>query len=250
MTTPLAESPEAQWSAAFVAAQAEMPDIEKRKTATIQMKQGGKFSYKYADLPEIIRVVRPILKKHGLAFAQSVEKDGAGIAVYTRIFHVGGHFEAFGPVVLPSGDDARTAGSAATYGRRYGLCAALGIAADEDTDAEAVRAQGTGADDGGSRPVDTTILAGPPQSSAEQADVSESPLAYGEGVSGSQESTERAEGEPGDNRPPSSRRPTCPVNGTQHKRDSERTLKAREGFEVCACGAGKPMKQESQEWAA
>lgn len=124
----------AAWAAAFVKAQSQMPDIPKDKTATIPSRNGPGYTYSYADLPSIIERVRPILATNGLAFAQSVE-HGDGIAVFTRIYHKAGHFEEFGPIVLPGGQDARSAGSAITYARRYALCAALGIAADEDDDA-------------------------------------------------------------------------------------------------------------------
>lgn len=123
------------WAKAFVAAQAEMPEIPKSKKATIQMKGGGQFSYAYADLPAIIAAVSPVLARHGLAVAQSVLFLDGGVGVETVIYHESGHAERFGPLVLPSGDDARSVGSAITYGRRYGLTAALGIAADEDDDA-------------------------------------------------------------------------------------------------------------------
>lgn len=133
---PVSEA-RAAWAAAFVAAQAELPEISKDKKATIPTKAGKEFSYSYADLPVIIKAVRPILQKHKLAFAQSLEEEGDSLACVTRIYHEAGHCEVFGPVLLPSGDDARSVGSAATYARRYGLCAALGIAADEDDDGEA-----------------------------------------------------------------------------------------------------------------
>jgi len=125
----------AAWAAAFVSAQSEMPDIPKSKRAKITTKSGRDYEYEYASLPDIIDRVRPILAKHQLGFAQSVEPNEYGIAVLTRVYHVMGHVESFGPVVLPAGDDARSIGSAITYARRYALCAVLGIAADEDDDA-------------------------------------------------------------------------------------------------------------------
>lgn len=123
-------TPEMRWAQAFVAAQSEMPSIPKNKTVTT-----NKFSYSYADLPDIIDAVRPVLVKHGLGIGQTVESNGPGtVAVTTRIYHSEGHSETFGPLTLPAGNDAQSAGSAITYARRYSLCAALGIAADEDDD--------------------------------------------------------------------------------------------------------------------
>jgi len=125
----------AAWAAAFVAAQAEMPEIPKARRATIRTRDGGQYAYSYADLPAILAAVSPVLAKHGLGVAQSVEIVDGGVAVRTRIYHVGGHVEELGPLVLPAGEDARAVGSAITYARRYSLCAALGISADEDDDA-------------------------------------------------------------------------------------------------------------------
>lgn len=127
--------PQQEWTKAFVAACSEMPPISKNKTARVKMKAGGEFSYSYADLPDIIDSVRPVLGAHGLGIGQTVESNGPGtIAVTTRIYHSAGHSESFGPLTLPAGNDAQSAGSAITYARRYSLCAALGIAADEDDD--------------------------------------------------------------------------------------------------------------------
>lgn len=127
----------AEWAEAFAAAQAELPEVPKTKTADIPTKTGGKYSYRYADLSDVLAACRPVLNRHGLSISQSVTGDESSVAVTTRIFHVGGHVEEFGPTILPAGSDARGVGSAVTYARRYGLCAALGITPDEDDDGQA-----------------------------------------------------------------------------------------------------------------
>jgi hypothetical protein len=124
------DTPESAWAGAFLQAQRDLKDPPKNKTARM-----GSYSYKYADLPSIVAMARKILNGHGLAFGQSVEALDGDVAVFTRIYHSLGHHETFGPVILPRGDSPQDAGSAITYARRYGLCAALGIAADEDNDA-------------------------------------------------------------------------------------------------------------------
>lgn len=123
-----------EWAKAFVTAQAAFPDVGKGKQAEIPTKSGGSYKYSYADLPSIIDKLKDVLSGVGLGVAQSVTGDRQSIAVETRIYHVSGHVEVFGPLVLDSGADARSAGSAITYARRYALCAALGIAPDEDDD--------------------------------------------------------------------------------------------------------------------
>jgi len=127
-----------EWTEAFTKAQAEIPPIPKLHEATIPTKTSS-YSYKYADLNDILEVVRPILNKHGLSIAQSTVSEEGQIGVVTRIYHTSGHVEKFGPLLLPAGGDARSAGSAITYARRYGLCAALGISPDDDDDGEAAQ---------------------------------------------------------------------------------------------------------------
>lgn len=135
MTAITANSYEAMtaWAVAFAKAQSEFPPIGKGQKATIPTKS-GEYSYTYAALPDILDAVSPILHENGFSIAQSVAGDQSTIAVETRIYHKDGCCEVFGPLVLHSGGDARSAGSAITYARRYALCAALGIAPDEDDD--------------------------------------------------------------------------------------------------------------------
>lgn len=122
----------AAWTEAFHKAQGGFPAITKSKTVDT-----GSYSYKYADLPTIIEQVSTALEDAGLSVAQAVVSQDGRIGVETRIYHVSGHVETFGPVFLPAGQDAKSAGSAVTYARRYSLSAALGIAADEDDDGRA-----------------------------------------------------------------------------------------------------------------
>lgn len=126
----MADEARAKWNQAFTSAQAAMPAITKDREADL-----GKFTYKYADLHSIIEAVRSVLAEQGLGFAQDTTSNESGlVGVSTRIYHEAGHVESFGPLLLPGGSDARSAGASITYARRYALCAALGIAADEDTD--------------------------------------------------------------------------------------------------------------------
>lgn len=126
-------------AAAFVAAQAELTNPHKDKTANI--KPG--FSYRYADLATILDHVRPVLARHGLAISQDVGATPEGrLAIHTTIIHgPSGDRMTFGPLVGDTGRDWQSTGGAVTYARRYALTAALGIAADDDDDATAVSAQ-------------------------------------------------------------------------------------------------------------
>jgi len=119
------------WCKAWVAAWNELGDIGKNQSADL-----GTYSYSYADLTAVLAGVKPILADFHLAVSQSVTGQTGGIQVETRITHRDGWTETYGPTFVPFTGDARAAGSAITYARRYGLVAALGISTDDDTDAE------------------------------------------------------------------------------------------------------------------
>jgi hypothetical protein len=96
------------------------------------------FRNKYATLDAIMEQVRPVLAAHGLAVMQGVlhpETDGGrvvGIAVETRLLHLSGEWMASIVVVPVEKPTAQGAGSAISYGRRYGLSAMLGLTAEDD----------------------------------------------------------------------------------------------------------------------
>lgn len=98
----------------------------------------GKANYgKYTTLPALLDHVKPELTANGLAVTQDETDTERGIGTITRLIHTSGQFYEYGPLVLPAGNTAQTGGSAITYGRRYQLAAALGIAADTDDDGAA-----------------------------------------------------------------------------------------------------------------
>lgn len=122
-------------AAAIVKAAAELEDIKKEGSASIPTKSGGSYSYKYATLPAIFQAVRPILAKHGLAILQNASEGHNGsVDISTMLVHSSGEFVVLDALPMPMGHTAQETGSAITYGRRYQLLAALGLAADDDDD--------------------------------------------------------------------------------------------------------------------
>ena len=117
------------WVEAFTKAQGDFPTIGKGSTVNT-----GTFTYKYASLPDIFDLVNPVLRRHDLVLSQSVGGTEGTVAIETRIAHKSGHVERYGPLVMKVSADPKAVGSAITYARRYALCAALGIAPDEDDD--------------------------------------------------------------------------------------------------------------------
>jgi hypothetical protein len=117
-------------AAAIAAAQGELTNPPKTKTAHV-----GKYSYRYADLAEIIEHVRPVLAKHSLSVVQLTMHSQTGNLLVTRLIHASGQYLE-STYQLPASAAAQDMGSAITYARRYSMCAILGIAAEEDDDGQ------------------------------------------------------------------------------------------------------------------
>ena len=122
---------------ALCAAQAEMPIVDKNKS--------GRF--KYADLPNVVHMTRPILTKHGLSIIQTFEEVQGRNILITILGHNSGE-SISSRFVLPlrSGEQLdkgttinNAQGGDITFYRRYAYCAIIGCAvSDEDFDGDAV----------------------------------------------------------------------------------------------------------------
>jgi len=125
---------------ALVALQSQLPKIEKASEARVQTKQGS-YSYRYADLSQLTEIIMPLLARVGLAFTAKprIAEGGAFVLEYSLI-HVSGEREV-GQYPLPTGGSPQAIGSAITYGRRYCLCAATGVAPEGDDDGAAAEAE-------------------------------------------------------------------------------------------------------------
>ena len=100
----------------------------------IKDKNNPFFKSKYAPLDEILKSVRPTLKKNGLTVIQGMQSMEKSVVCTTRIMHKSGQWI---DSEMPSQVDKQTPqgfGSAATYARRYGLCAALSISTPLEDD--------------------------------------------------------------------------------------------------------------------
>ena len=94
------------------------------------------FKSKYADLQAVTEACYPALQANNICVIQSAESLGElGISIHTRLQHSSGQFITTECAIPPAGQDPQKYGSAVTYGRRYGLQAAVGLAAVDD-DAE------------------------------------------------------------------------------------------------------------------
>lgn len=98
---------------------------------------------KYADLTSVWDAARPTLADNGLSVVQEITGVDRGIGVTTQINHISGQWMRLGPLFIPADKvTAQGYGSAISYGKRYGLAAALGIVSEEDDDGNAASKKG------------------------------------------------------------------------------------------------------------
>lgn len=112
----------------------EVPNFVTDETA-----RAGSRTYRYLNLATILKAIKPVFEKHGLAFSQRVTFDDTGEArqfigtVETIIFDDEEQIVACSYPFFVTGDPQQV-GSAITYARRYSLYAVLGIFPDKDDD--------------------------------------------------------------------------------------------------------------------
>lgn len=122
----------AELDAALAKAQGEFQPVEKNKTNPF-------FNSKYADLSAVWEACRQALSKNGISVTQwPLHSEDGRLHVLTRIACNGEWMLARISVPMTK-QDVQSYGSAITYLRRYSLSALLGLAADEDDDAQATQ---------------------------------------------------------------------------------------------------------------
>lgn len=94
------------------------------------------FNSRYATLGAIRDAIREPLAKNGLCVTQTTAIGEKGIILNTVLIHTSGQWIS-SEFPLPFFAKPQEMGSALTYAKRYQLSAIVGIAADEDDDANA-----------------------------------------------------------------------------------------------------------------
>lgn len=90
------------------------------------------FKSKYANLSDILDVIREPLSQNGLSFVQFPRGK---YELTTMLMHTSGEWISESYEMQPTKHDPQGAGSVITYQRRYALGAILGLNIDEDDDA-------------------------------------------------------------------------------------------------------------------
>ena len=134
---PAAKNPDPEGiSAAFVRAWSAIQTVAHDRS-------NEHFKAKYTTYDAIIGAIRPLLAAEGLAFAQlpvnTYDDEGKADtrAVLTQtLYHKSGETIDMGTIAVPvkKTGDPQAFGSAMTYAKRYGICAAFGIPTGDDDD--------------------------------------------------------------------------------------------------------------------
>jgi hypothetical protein len=123
-------------SAALLKAQKSMGDAVKGAANPF-------FRSSYADLNSIREAVTPALNANGITVLQPTTYLDGKAFVETTLLHESGEFlSSLTEIVVSKANDPQAAGSAISYGRRYGLQSFLSVGAVDD-DAEAAMGRKT-----------------------------------------------------------------------------------------------------------
>lgn len=124
-----------QIATALAKAQGAIPNPGRNREVTVRSDKGN-YKFKYATLDAIVDVVRAPLAANGLAFTQSLgTADGGKMVLTTLLTHASGQWLRCDTPVMVEGAGMQRLGSAQSYARRYAISSLLGIATDEDDDA-------------------------------------------------------------------------------------------------------------------
>lgn len=133
-----AKDAEKQFAVAFRNLQSEIPVIIADRDVP---DRNGNLRYKFAAYEDVMEKVRPLLERHGFTVSFSMTYGDARVIQHCTLQHTGGHSRTNQFAVRagdgPPGASASQAdGAAATYAKRFALCAALNITIERgDTDA-------------------------------------------------------------------------------------------------------------------
>lgn len=111
---------------------------QKRMENPTKNSENPHFHSRFADLEACMNAALKACNAEDIAISQVFAPTGYGmVGLTTLALHKSGQYIA-GTITLPDDrGNAQGVGSAATYARRYGVCAILGLVAEDDDDGNA-----------------------------------------------------------------------------------------------------------------
>ena len=112
--------------------------IKARADIETVVKDKAGFGYNYATLDNVINMLKTVLPKHDLGYAQFPETIDGKDGVTTIIIHKSGEYMSaryeMDATPMKGTNMTQQKGASITYTRRYALCSVFGIPTEEDTD--------------------------------------------------------------------------------------------------------------------
>lgn len=133
------------WNQHFIQVKSKIKQPKRTKTVKVATKNGGTYSYSYADLADVDKSVmdacRSVTDKDGnvvFGYYFDIDNSQEGVTVQTVMVDSAGGSMISDRIWFQNsyaGDAQRTA-SLISYAKRYSLSAAFGIASEDDNDAQ------------------------------------------------------------------------------------------------------------------
>lgn len=133
------------WNQHFIQVKSKIKQPKRTKTVKVATKNGGTYSYSYADLADVDKSVmdacRSVTDKDGnvvFGYYFDIDNSQEGVTVQTVMVDSAGGSMISDKIWFQNsyaGDAQRTA-SLISYAKRYSLSAAFGIASEDDNDAQ------------------------------------------------------------------------------------------------------------------
>lgn len=132
----------AKVAAALAKAQGEFRAVPKAREVEVRMKSGGKYKFQYAELQDILAMVRRPLAENELSLVFGVENLAGKASVSATLLHSSGQYMQ-ATITGAYGNDIKELGGTVSYLRRYAVQSVLGIATGD----ESIAVEGRGEDD-------------------------------------------------------------------------------------------------------
>lgn len=132
------DAPTPRLNDALAKARAKFPAIPKNRTSRV-MKDGKLlYEFHYADLADVLSAVDPSLSENGLSIGDEIKPDANMLWLHVTLRHSSGEMRR-SIVNLPANQDPQRWAAFLSYMRRYVASALLGVASEEDDDANRVQ---------------------------------------------------------------------------------------------------------------
>lgn len=115
----------------YIAVLRDVENPVKDKTADVKTKGGGKYQYGYADLAQVLGIVKDACLAHDMMVFQSTYIEDSNTYLCTTISD-GDESKDLALTKMPEMSDVQALGSWITYMRRYQLLIAFGLAPEDD----------------------------------------------------------------------------------------------------------------------